>query len=75
MSNVKWFGYKIRIQFNSTLLVVEQNNDQNTGLYDLDNLPRNLPNNFVLKNCLFGMTDIVKNTNKSKYEYSGQCSI
>ena len=39
--------------------------------YALDNWPRNPLNNFTLKNCLFGATNIVKNNGKSKYVYSG----
>ena len=30
-----------------------------------------LPRNFTLKNCLFGATNIVKNSDKEKYVYRG----
>ena len=40
-------------------------------VYDLDNWPRNPPRNFSIKNCLFGVTNIVKNDDKEKYVYSG----
>ena len=40
-------------------------------VYDLDNWPRNPPINFAIKNCLFGVTNIVKNDDKEKYVYSG----
>ena len=41
-------------------------------VYDLDNWPRNLPShNFTLKDCLFGVTNIVTNSDKSRYVYSG----
>ena len=39
-------------------------------VYDLDYLPRNPSNNFILKNCLFGATNVVKNSDKNKYVYS-----
>ena len=35
------------------------------NIYDIDNGPNNLLNNFVLKNCLFGATNIVQNSDKS----------
>ena len=34
--------------------------------YDLDASPRNPTNNFKLKSCLFGATNIVKNNYKEK---------
>ena len=40
-------------------------------VYDLNNWPINLLNNFMLKNCLFGANNIVKNSDKNKYAYSG----
>ena len=40
-------------------------------VYDLDAWPRNLTNNFKLKNCLFGATNKAKNSNKVKYVCSG----
>ena len=40
-------------------------------VYDLDTWPRNPNNNFKFKNCLFGKSSIVKNSNKEKYVYSG----
>ena len=43
-------------------------------VYDLDGWPRNPTNNFKLKNCLFGATNIVKDNDKEKYVYSG-CRI
>ena len=35
--------------------------------YDLDACPRNRTNNFKFKNCLFGATNRVKNSDKEKY--------
>ena len=40
-------------------------------VYDLDNCSKLRLRNFILKNCLFGATNIVKNSDKSKYVYSG----
>ena len=40
-------------------------------VYDLAAWPRNPTNNFKFKNCLFGATNIVKNSDKEKYVYSG----
>ena len=38
---------------------------------DLDNWPRNLLNNFVLKNFLHGATYVTKDIDRGKYVYSG----
>ena len=64
------------MQFNNSVLVLEQNNYTNKVanayiFYDLGNWPRNSRNNFLLKYCLFGATNTVKNSNNSKFEYSG----
>ena len=40
-------------------------------VYDLDVWPRNPTNNSKFKNCLFGATNIVKNSDKEKHGYSG----
>ena len=40
-------------------------------VYDLDAWPRYPTSNFKIKNCLFGPTNIVKNSDKEKYIYSG----
>ena len=40
-------------------------------MYDLDAWPKNPTNNFKFKNCLFRATNIVKNSDKEKYVYSG----
>ena len=67
----KYFGCKIVIRFSSTPLTVEQNNCMTETvstyiIHDLDNLAKILRNNFTLKNCLFGVTNIVKNSGKAK---------
>ena len=64
------------MQLNNTPLVVEKNN---YGIeiinvyivYDLGNWPKISLNNFALKSCLFGATNIVKNSDNCKYVYSG----
>ena len=60
------------IQFDKDLLAVEQNNCLRKIVnvyivYDLDAWPRNPTNNFKFKNYLFGVTSIVRNSNKEKY--------
>ena len=40
-------------------------------VYDLDGWPRYPTKNFKFKNCLFGTTSVVKNSDKEKYLYSG----
>ena len=40
-------------------------------MYDLDSWPRNPTNNFKFKSCLFGATNIVKNSDKEKHVSSG----
>ena len=65
LTNVKYFRNEIGIQFNSTLLVNEQNNCTTKivnifVVYDLDNWPKTPLRNFTLQNCLFGLTNIVK---------------
>ena len=72
----KYFGNKIGIQFNSTFLVKQQNNYATKIVnvyivYDLDNWPKNPLRNFTLKNCLLGLTNIVKDNAKEKSMYSG----
>ena len=44
----------------------------NTSIvYELNASPRNPFDNLTLKNCLFGATNIVKNSNEDKWFYSG----
>ena len=64
------------IKFNKDPLAVEQNNYLTKILnfnivYDLAAWSKNPTNNFKFKNCLFGATNIVKNSDKEKYVYSG----
>ena len=58
---VKYFGNKIGIHLNNTLLVIEQINYAKRVVnvyivYDFDNWSKNLLRNFTLKNCFFGVT-------------------
>ena len=40
-------------------------------VYDLDACPRNPTNNSKFKNCFFGATSIVKNSDKENWVYIG----
>ena len=40
-------------------------------VYDLDTSPKRPRRNFALKSCFFGVTNIVKNSDKENYVYSG----
>ena len=58
---VKYFGNKIGIHLNNTLLVIEQINYAKRVVdvyivYDFDNRSKDLLRNFTLKNCFFGAT-------------------
>ena len=62
------------IKFDKDLTAVEQKNYLikivNVYIvYDLDAWSRNPTSNFKFKNCLFGATNIVKNSDKEKYVY------
>ena len=64
------------MRLNNSVLVVEKNcyttKIENVYIiYDLNNWPINPLNNFTLKNCLSGATNIAKNGDESKYVYSG----
>ena len=64
------------MKFDKDPLAAEQNNYLSEIVnvcivYDLDTWPRNPNNNSKFKNCLFGKSSIVKNSNKEKYVYSG----
>ena len=76
LPNVKYFGYKIGIQLKKTPLVVERNNYATKTVkayivYDVDNWPKCSLRNFTLKNCFFGATNMVKNSDKEKYVCNG----
>ena len=65
------------IKFNKDPLAVEQNNYLMYKIvnvyivYDLNAWPRYATNNFEFKNCLFGATNIVENSDKEEHVLSG----
>ena len=64
------------IKFDTDALSVEQNNYLSKIVnvyivYDLEAWARNASYNFQFKNCLFGASSIVKNTDKENYVYRG----
>ena len=76
LHNIKNSGYRTGIEFDKDNLAAEQNNYvtkiENLYIaYDLDNWPRDPTKNFKFKNCLFGATSVVKNSDIEKYVYSG----
>ena len=71
LHSIKLSRHKVGIKFDKDPLVIEQNNyttkKVNVSIvFDLDTWPKILRNNFKLKNCLFGATTIVKNSDKEK---------
>ena len=76
MNSLKLSEYRIGIKSDKVPLAAEQKNYLTKILnvyiaYDLDAWPRNPTNNFKFENCLFRATNIVKNSDKEKYVYSG----
>ena len=76
MHSINLSGYRMGVKFDKDCLAVVQNNYTTKivnvyKFYDLDAWARNPSNNFKFKNCLFGATSIVKNSDKEKYVYSG----
>ena len=68
--------YRMGIKFDKDTLAVEQNNNLTKIInvyivYDLHAWPRTFTNVLKLKNCLFGATSIVKNSDREKWVYSG----
>ena len=64
------------IKFDKDLLAVEQNNYLTKIVnvyivYDLAVWPEIPLKIFTLKNCLFGATNVIKNSAKDKWVYSG----
>ena len=62
----------MQIKFDKDPLAVKQNNYLTRIViiyiaYDLTAWPRNHSNDFEFKNCLFGATNSVKNSDKGKY--------
>ena len=71
MHNIKLSKYRIGIKFDKDPLAIEQNNYLTKIVnvyivYDLNACPKNATNNFKFKKCLFGATNVVKNSDKEK---------
>ena len=69
-------GSRLGIKFDKNPLAIEKYNYLTKIvnvyiIYDLVAWQRNPTNNFKFKNCLFGATNIVKNSDKEKYVYNG----
>ena len=76
MHSIKISGYRIGTQFDNSVLAVKQNKYVTRIVnayivYNLDTWPKIPYNVFKLKVCLFDTTNLVKNSGKSKYAYSG----
>ena len=66
----------MEIKLDKNPLAFEQNNYANKIVsvyivYDLDAWPENATNSFKFKNFLFRAINVVKNSDKEKYVYSG----
>ena len=75
-SSVKISRCRLRIKFDEDPSVVEENNyltkTVNVSIvYDLDAWPKGPTSNFKFNKGLFGAANIVKNSDKEKYVYSG----
>ena len=71
LCSIKYSGYKLGKKIDKHPLAVEQCNCVTKivnayHIYELNAWPKNPVNNFKLKNCLFGATNIVKNSDKEK---------
>ena len=65
--SIKLSEYKVGIKFDKDPLAVEQNNySTKTVKVKIVYWPTNPLNNLELKNCLFGVTNIVKDNDKEK---------
>ena len=76
MNSLKPSGYRIGIKFDKYCLAVKQNNYLTKIVsvyivYVFDAWSRNSGNMFKFKNCLFGTTNMLKNSDREKYVYSG----
>ena len=76
LHSIKRPEYRIGIKFDKDSLAVEQKNYLTKIvnvyiIYDLQSWPRNPADNFKFKNCLFGATNVVKNSDKENYIYNG----
>ena len=64
LPNIKYLGYKERMQLNNTPSVAERNNWATKN-------SKNSIYKFYIKNCLFGAANITKNNDKTKWVHSG----
>ena len=69
LHSIKRSAYKMGITFDKDPLVVKQINYLTKIVnvcivYDLDTWPENPTNNFKFKNCFFGATNILRNSDK-----------
>ena len=76
LHSIELSGYRIRIQFDNSVLVADQNNYATEIVnayivYDLNDWPKNPNRNLKLENCSFCATNIRKNNSKSKWVYTG----
>ena len=76
LSSILYFFLQTGVKFDQGPLDVEQKKymTKTTNfyfIYDLDAWPKVWLRNFTLKNCLFASSNIVKNSDKEKYVYSG----
>ena len=76
LHSIKLSIYKVGIKFNKGPLALEHNNYATKivnayNVYELDTWAKFPLNNFKLKNCLLGATNIVKHSDKEKLVYSG----
>ena len=76
LHSIKFSKYRMRTKFDKDPLAVEQINYLTKIVnvyivYELNASSKNPGNNFKFKNCLFGATNIVKNSDKEKCVYGG----
>ena len=76
LHRLKFSGYKIGIKLDKVPLVIKQKKCVTKIVnvfiaYELNPWSKCLLDNFTLKNCLFGVINIERNSNKSKLLYSG----
>ena len=75
MHRIKLSGFEVGIKFDKDPLAVAKNNYSTKIVnvyivYDLNAWQKSPTDNFNFKNCLFGATSIVKNSDKEKWVYS-----
>ena len=76
MNSINLSECRIGIKLDKDPLAVEQNYylTKIVNVYivhELNAWPKNPTNNFKFKNCLFGATNVIKNSDKEKYVYRG----